>query len=70
MPSVGQYDVERSRNLMMTQSPQWSMSKTRKSYFNEQELMMKSTLPSIGKYEVERGFKSIHRPYAKNPYNV
>ena len=46
------------------------MSKTRKSYFNEQELMMKSTLPSIGKYEIERGFKSIHRPYAKNPYTV
>ena len=70
MPSVGQYDVERSRNFMMTMSPQWSMPKTRKSYFNEQELLMKQTLPSIGKYEPGKGFEIIHRPYMKNPYNI
>ena len=70
MPSVGQYDIERSRNFLMTTSPQWTLSKSRKGYFNEQELLMKSTLPGIGKYEVMRGFKGIHRPYAKNPYNI
>ena len=56
MPSVGQYDIERSRNFLMTTSPQWTLSKSRKGYFNEQELLMKSTLPGIGKYEVMRGF--------------
>ncbi len=31
---------------------------------------MRMTMPELGKYEVQKNFNCIHRPYAKHPFNV
>jgi hypothetical protein len=70
VPTVGRYDVDRSRNLVYKMAPQWSVPKGKQIPFYDREMQMRMTLPEIGKYEVQKNFMSISRPYAKCAYKL
>ncbi len=68
MPAVGQYDVERSRNLIECNQPVYTVPKSK-----QVDLQHKSqlTLPDIGTYEnADKAFTQIYRPYAKQTWSL
>jgi hypothetical protein len=68
MPAVGQYDVERSRNLTEANQPVYTVPKSKIVMFNESKNRL--SLPDIGTYFSEKGFSNIYRPYAKSNWSL
>ena len=66
MPAVGQYDVERSRNLIECNQPVYTVPKSKIVMFNDS----KDRLPYIASYISEKGFSNIYRPYCKSSWQL
>ena len=62
-PGVGQYEVEKSRNLLEQQTPVFSISQSKKVLFNEKIAQENVSLPDIHKYEPLQSYKKAAIPY-------
>ncbi len=68
MPAVGQYNIERSRNLIENSQPVYTVPKSKNVDLQHKSQL---TLPDIGTYEnAEKAFTQIYRPYAKQTWSL
>ena len=64
-PAVGSYEVERSDPLVKKIVPKWSFSKSKQLKFTEEMANNKKDFPGAGKYQTDKCFNVISRPYMR-----